>query len=75
MNDTMTLTDVLEALKPKGTLDVVRLDLDNNFFTHDFVKQCIYEINMAYGIKRQLNPLEQLGVFVLFDSAGVKYEK
>jgi len=68
----MNTADLRLALQPKGTKPVVRLDLDNHFFKLDFIEKCIRQIEMKCFLEGGLNPLEQLGATVLFDTAGVR---
>ena len=66
----MKVNDLRKALKPRGKKDVVRLDLQNHYFNHDFVLRCINQIQISSIVDSPLNPLERLGVILLMDSAG-----
>ena len=67
----MNTNDLRLSLSPRGTAPVVRLDLDNHFFKHDFIERCIRQIELKCHLEDSLNPLEQLGATILFDTAGV----
>jgi hypothetical protein len=67
----LSLKELREALKPKGSKPIVRLDLINHFFNYNFIKSCIDVMVYTNAVGGSLNPLEKLGVILLFDSAGV----
>jgi len=67
----LSLKELREALKPKGSKPVVRLDLINHYFNYGFIKSCIDVMVYANVVGDSLNPLEKLGAMLLFDSAGV----
>lgn len=68
----MNTNDLRASLQPRGTKPIVRLDLSNNFFKLDFIEKCIRQIEMKCFLEGGLNPLEQLGATILFDTAGVR---
>jgi hypothetical protein len=63
------------ALKPKGTAPVVRLDLDNKYYKADFVQECIDEMEQLAKrsfVGDEPTALERLAAHVLMDSAGIE---
>ena len=68
----MNTNDLRKSLSPRGSAPIVRLDLINHFFNHDFIESCIRQIELKCTMQDGLNPLEKLGTIVLFDSAGVE---
>jgi hypothetical protein len=68
----MNTADLRLALSPRGTKPVVRLDLLHHHFRHDFIEKCIQQIEIKCHMEDGLNPLEQLGATIIFDSAGVE---
>ncbi len=74
------LNQLRAALKPKGTAPLVRLALkDNSYFDESFVKGVLSALSMRLvlinvGMDDPLSPLEQLGLRVLLDSAGIDPE-
>lgn len=75
----MDLFEQLEiALQPKGTKPVVRLflkDMGANYFSHDFVKECIKDMQKKSLLVNsglyEFSPLERLGMHVLMDSSYI----
>jgi hypothetical protein len=70
----MNTKNLRRILVPKGKKPLVRLDLNNKFFEHSFVEQCINQIEISSIMGSSLNPLEKLGLIIILDSAGVKEE-
>lgn len=68
----MNTNDLRKCLQPRGSKPIVRLDLLNHFFNHDFIESCIKQIELKCMMQDGLNPLEKLGTIILFDSAGVE---
>ena len=67
----MNTNDLRLALSPRGAAPIVRLDFTNPYFKHDFIERCIRQIELKCHLEDGLNPLEQLGATILFDTAGV----
>ena len=71
----MKISDLKKALEPKGSKNVVRLALINEWFNYDFVQNAINQVQISTIVGGALNPLEKLGLFLLLDSAGFKQEE
>lgn len=54
---------------------LVRLDLNNNYFSGDFIKKCINELNIKVIMEEKLSDLERLAVCILFDTANIQLRK
>jgi len=74
--DEMSIPERMRAnLKPRGTLPVVRLFLNDSFFDVGFVEKCIAEIEqipLRAELGEEPSNLERLAYTLLCDSAYIK---
>lgn len=78
MNDQEIIQRLRDTLVPAGTSPVVRLFFQNAYFSHDFVKECIDEveklqIGVILGVPA--TALQRLAMNALLDSAYIKLKK
>lgn len=74
---TKIIDQLRTALRPRGSMDVVHLNLTTNHFSLRFVEDCINEIEKSYVVHALGQPfsnLERLALLVLLDSAGINKE-
>ena len=74
----LSIEELLEilrtALRPQGTLQVVKLELGNyGYMNHDFVSKAIDQLEIMMLTRQEATPLEKLGIYLLLDSIG--YER
>jgi|GEM_PF-6658858 len=63
-----------QTLKPRGSANMTRLHMDNNFVNYDFVLKCIDELEkMPFKVALGDRPsnLERLACMLLMDSAYI----
>ena len=64
------------ALKPKGSEPIIRLDFDSNYFQDEFVYALIDELERKYMLGLdQISKTDILSMCILLDSAGINLTK
>lgn len=75
LNETNIIQQLRDRLKPLGRDPVIRLDLDNKYFNHEFISRCLAEaekLQLQVEIfEEPISPLQLLGLTVLLDTADI----
>lgn len=78
MNDKELIETLRTRLVPQGEMDVVRLHLENEWFNHSVIQECIREIErmpmMVGALGHVPTALERLAYHLLCDSAYIDEE-
>jgi len=70
------LSALKKALKPQGTLPLVRIFFKSStYYEKAFIDQCIEEIKVKSILDPEFSALERLAVHALCDSAYINIDK